>query len=220
MIRTPRGRGRAGRTRTSSRELEREGERPESVRRVTRLDDIEALGSVCAEYEHGGSQPAVRELVQVGREASCVRRRGIPPDQNPVEELQRRLSPSPSGTRPRPGNPHRGASAPPPDPPVEGNRQVLHDDEDAPPAHAVSCPHQAIRSSRAAPPAPTHRAMEIQHHPGRRSRTARRASASEVATTATPASRRASSGVAHSIRCRCGRCFSTYWRVDPNRRAG
>ena len=67
-----------------SREFEGEGERPESVRRVARLDDVEPLGAVSTEHEAGRPQPAIRELVQVGRKASCVRRGRIPPNQDSV----------------------------------------------------------------------------------------------------------------------------------------
>ena len=121
--------------------LERQSECPEGVRRVACLDDVEALGAVRAQHERSGSQPAVRELVQVRRDAPRVGRGRVAPDQDSVEDLlrlvARRHRAHDRDLEPRIAERARLQ----PDPPVEWDRQVLHDDEDAPSVHVVRLHH-------------------------------------------------------------------------------
>ena len=132
-----------------SERLERRGERPVGVRRVARLDHVETFSRGGAHDEDERANPAVREFPRVGECAARRRRRIVLPNANALEHLEGRVA-----GRLRADDRNLKAriakrTGLEPDPPIEWNRQVLHDDQDssarlsASPADRL---HQAIPS--------------------------------------------------------------------------
>jgi hypothetical protein len=112
-------------------ELEGRGQRPVGVGRVARLDDVDPFASAGAEHEREGSEPAVDEFPGVRERAFRRGRWRVLPNSDAFDLLKRWI-PGTFGAN----NRHLEARVSQrarfsPYPSVEGNRQVVIDDEDA-----------------------------------------------------------------------------------------
>ena len=110
---------------------EHQGDGPEDVRRVAGLDDREPALAAGLERLPGGGRERVGVLGDEADLAAARRVGAVLVQLHPVDDLVGRVS---AGFRADRGHPVAGREqrlALEPDPAVEGQREILHDDQDA-----------------------------------------------------------------------------------------
>src|SRR6185437_3223775 len=105
-----------------------EGQRPEDVRRVAGLEDVEAITPEGPQGEPGGSDEGVGVLPEERRLSGTGGRRAVLVEGDPLDDLLAGVAGASGAHHRHPVAGGRQGTALQPHPTVEGDRQVLDDD--------------------------------------------------------------------------------------------